>query len=1176
MDPVEVYLQEMHEIRSTGGGVEETSYYPALSNLLNTIGKKLKPKVKCVNILKNTGAGNPDFGLFSADQFNRKSDMEPLPGQIPGCGVIEAKPTDDDSWLTADSKQVAKYWKRYSQVLVTNYRDFVFVGRDENEEPVILETYRLADNETDFWKAARQPRKTAKEHGERLVGYLRRVIQYSAALKNPEDLAWFLASYAREARARIEAIADLPGLAMLRQGLEEALGLKFEGEDGEHFFRATLIQTLFYGIFSSWVLWARQNRNKKQTVFNWHEAAWNLHVPMIAGLFEQIATPHRLKPLGIDEVLDWTGAVLNRVDKREFFRHFEEEHAVQYFYEPFLEAYDPELRKQLGVWYTPPEIIKYQVERIDTVLREELDIADGLADPNVVVLDPCCGTGGYLVEVIRKVHKTLDAKGGDALTAQQLKKAAIERIFGFEILPAPFVISHLQIGLLLRELGAPLVDKKHERAGVYLTNALTGWEPPKKPKDILPFPELQEEKDAAEKVKRETPILVILGNPPYNAFAGTSPEEEGGLVDVYKEGLNKPIKQGGWGIKKFNLDDLYIRFFRIAERRISKSGKGVVCYISNHSWISEPSFVVLRQHLIETFDKFWIENMHGNRKISEYGPDGKTSETIFAIRGFSAGIQQGVATSLWVKTSKATKKAATVYFRDNINASKAINRRKQLLATLEEKNITKRYKKTQPAKDNRYSFRPTNVSDHYLEWPKLNDLSESPQEHGPVVLRDFCLGAFEYETIYERMKVYFNSDISNAKILEVYKGLMTPAYGFNPVDVREKFIMEKVKFEKNKIIPYIFKPFDKRYYYNEIRYGLCCRPSPKLVKQIWQGNAFLISRSHSTMSIKDEGHPIYFSSSLGDYDHMNGHARFFPYWMKVEKKKIKGDDGMTGDMFGGDNQKETIKANLSKESRAYLKALKFSDPNRDKVAAEAIWMHCLAIGYSGAYLTENADGIRQDWPRVPLPDTKKILIESGALGRQIAGLLDTEAHIEGVTIGVIRKELGCIGLISRVDGGVINPDAGELDVTAGWGHAGKGGVCMPGKGNLVRRPYTAEEKKAISEKSRAVLGDETCDVYLNEKVFVKNVPAGVWEYYIGGYQVMKKWLSYREKSLLGRGLTMEEAYYLRDMARRLAGLVLLGPELDANYLRVKESTYAWEADKDYGEGAGDAEVDCWD
>ncbi len=600
MKPFEEYLKNLMQIRSTGAGVPETSYYGALENLLNEIGKALKPKVRCVINLANRGAGLPDGGLFTYNQFQKASDKTPLPGQLPERGVIEVKPTHDDAWVTASGKQVSKYWGKYGLVLVTNYRDFVLIGKDVNGQPVKLETYRLAGNEPKFWILAHHPQSAEKSQGQRFVEYLKRVMLHAAPLSNPEDVAWFLASYARDARSRIEDV-QLPALSAVRQALEEALGLKFEGDKGEHFFRSTLIQTLFYGIFSAWVLWSKQNPPSNTSAkFDWKQAAWSLHVPMIRVLFEQIAAPGKLKPLDLVEPLDWASATLNRVGRTAFFATFDQGQTVQYFYEPFLQQFDPELRKGLGVWFTPSEIVRYMVSRVDTVLREELEIEDGLADPRVYVLDPCCGTGAYLVEVLHRIGETLKAKGGDALVAQDLKKAAMGRIFGFEILPAPFVVSHLQLGLFLQQHQVPLSHDSSERVAVYLTNALTGWEPPEGPKQHLMFPEMEEERDAAEEIKREKPILVILGNPPYNAFAGVSPAEEEGLVELYKEGLNKPVSKGGWGIKKFNLDDLYVRFFRLAERRIveGKPGIGVVSFISNFSYLGDPSFVVNRKSII--------------------------------------------------------------------------------------------------------------------------------------------------------------------------------------------------------------------------------------------------------------------------------------------------------------------------------------------------------------------------------------------------------------------------------------------------------------------------------------------------------------------------------------------------------------------------------------------------
>ena len=210
----------------------------------------------------------------------------------------------------------------------------------------------------------------------------------------------------------------------------------------------------------------------------------------------------------------------------------------------------------------------------------------------------------------------------------------MKRVFGFEILPAPFVVSHMQLGLLLQNLGAPLSDMTHERAGVYLTNALTGWEPmdPEKEKAfqamLTGFPQLLEEQADARKVKQQVPILVILGNPPYNAFAGTAPtKEEKDSVAPYKEGLIKK-----WGIKKFNLDDLYVRFFRMAERRIAEqTGRGVVCLISNFSYLADPSFVVMRERFLGEFDRLWLDNMNGDsRETGKRTPDGKPDPSVFS------------------------------------------------------------------------------------------------------------------------------------------------------------------------------------------------------------------------------------------------------------------------------------------------------------------------------------------------------------------------------------------------------------------------------------------------------------------------------------------------------------------------------------------------------------------
>jgi hypothetical protein len=570
--------------------------------LLNEIGTTLSPPVTCVLTTKNRGAGIPDGGLFVTRQAVTEAGEAALLARAPERGVMEVKGLAQDVTRVAGSAQVMRYLERYGKVLVCTYRDFLVVRLDSSGKPATGERFTLAADEASFW--ALDPKDTDDAWGTDFGDYLKRALLGDAPLSNPADLAWFLAAYARTALKRVEDAGDMQTLATVRSALEDALGLRFEGTDGDHFFRSALVQTLFYGVFASWVYWSEGQPVGR---FAWRMAQWTLSVPMVRVLFQQLATPANL-PVGLDEVLDWTDDVLARVDQKLFFQRFEAAEAVQYFYEPFLQAYDPDLRRDLGVWYTPPEVVRYMVDHVDRTLRTQLGLPLGLADPNVHVLDPCTGTGSYLTAVLDRIITTLREEGGDGLVAAEAKQAALSRIHGLELLPAPFVIAHLRIGIALQRLGLPLDVKKKERASIYLTNALTGWVDSEHPS--LPFPEFVAERDAAEAVKRSRPILVVLGNPAYNGFAGVSGREEGGLAEPYKEGLAE-----NWDITKNKLDDLYIRFFRVAERRIAEqTGKGIICFVTNSSWLGDPSAVVMRQRLLSEFGDVTIDHLNGDSR----------------------------------------------------------------------------------------------------------------------------------------------------------------------------------------------------------------------------------------------------------------------------------------------------------------------------------------------------------------------------------------------------------------------------------------------------------------------------------------------------------------------------------------------------------------------------------
>ncbi len=1090
MSATETYLRDLRTIHSTGQAVAETSYYGPLASLLNEVGKSLRPRVHAVINLQNRGAGIPDGGLFSHDQLRTDDDAAQVlrGGQVPSRGVLEVKGTAANVEEVANSAQVKRYLARYGQVLVTNYRDFLPVTQGANGEIIQLEPYRLAATEGEFW---RTPLATlTAEHTGRFEDYLKRVMLQGAPLNDPKDVAWFLASYAREARVRLDR-SDLPTLEGVRTALEEALGIHFQAAQGEAFFRSTLIQTLFYGIFSAWVLWHKTARDTDR--FDWRLAAYTLKVPVIRALFYRVADPERLETLDLVEVLSWTGDTLNRVNRRAFFERFNEGEAVQYFYEPFLEAFDPDLRKQLGVWYTPPEVVRYMVERVDRSLRDELGIADGLADENVYVLDPCCGTGAYLVEVLARIETTLRERGDDALLGSDLKKAATTRVFGFELLPAPFVVAHLQMGLVLQNLGTPLTGR--ERAAVYLTNALTGWREGEQPR--LDFPELAEERDVASSLKQQTKILVVLGNPPYNGFAGMAIDEERELSDAYRTTQRAPRPRGQ------GLNDLYIRFFRMAERQIvEQTGRGVVCFISNYSWLDGLSFPGMRERYLELFDSIQIDSLNGDRyRTGKLTPEGLPDPSVFSTNFNREGIQVGTAIATLTRTGPVSE-PSRVSFRNLWGRDKL-----EQLATEDFETLPEKYEPIEPVLEMGFPFMPSETEENYFNWPLLPDLFPVSFP-GVKTSRDDLLIDIDKVNLESRVKSHLDSLDED--------------------------------YETGVVFRYCYRPFDVRWIYWRADIRLLDRPRPELQAQIFDTNKFLFTTAKTRKNIAE---PSLSTNLLMDMNCLDSTSGGFPLYLKSN----------VGTMF------TELEPNLSSSAKMYLKGLSSSE--------EELLRHCLSVQHSPLYRVENKDALRHNWPRIPLPGSSEALSASAELGRTVAALLDTERGVPGVTSGSVRAELRGVGVVSVTDGGSINPDAGDLAVTNNWGYRNPRGAIMPGSGRVVARPYTDAEMQSLEtgaaalgmglEQVLAQLGPTTFDVCLNGRAYWRNVPERVWSYTIGGYQVVKKWLSYREEDVLGRALTADEAREVMNMTRRIAALLLLTPQLDANYQQVKGSAYAW-------------------
>jgi hypothetical protein len=619
----------------------EPTFYPAIKTLIAAVLKEGRlPFEVRVNTSESKGKARdmPDFVLGDDKMFVG------VFGEVKRAHVT----LTDIAKSTEQNDQVGRYLAQTGVMLLCNVRGFGLLACApdyvrEISKPV-PPAKRTLVKAVDLWSAASGSGlrlKIDEATTADLVEIIERSVTDYAPIADPADLAKVLARQARDAKDALPD--DLRPVRPLLDDYRQALGLAFDVDDerGDRFFRSSLVQTAFYSLFAAWVLWDKTT--DADVRFEIDDAHAYLPIPFLDALLHDIRHPKRLKALGLEDHLARAIGTLNRVDRPLFrarmtFPTIDKQTttaAITYFYEPFLEAFDPKLREDLGVWYTPPEIVRYQVRRIHHILKVDLKRPRGLADPDVIVLDPCCGTGAYLLEVARCIAEEAKASGDEAAIGLELSRAFHERVIGFEILTAPFAVVQLQLYLLLDDLGAK--PDTASRLFIFLTNALSGWHDSGDVK--LSFPEMKDEFDASQRVKQKARIIVMVGNPPYDRFAGAAQAEEAELVAHYKgielvDDIDKKTKQvkrdefgkpkkkqrgqsllyAEYGVRKQLLDDLYIRFLRLAEERIGEAADyGIVSFISNSSYLTGRSHPLMRKSLLSNFHKVWIDNLNGDK-----------------------------------------------------------------------------------------------------------------------------------------------------------------------------------------------------------------------------------------------------------------------------------------------------------------------------------------------------------------------------------------------------------------------------------------------------------------------------------------------------------------------------------------------------------------------------------
>ena len=608
------YSKQLAEVASTGDAREESFYAPLAALLEQVAQATRRPHVHVTTLPKPTDAGNPDFRLWN--------------GTDSIIGYIEAKnPAETNLYGIEASEQLRRYRDTFPNLLLTNftefrlYRDGHHVQTVHAASPNILNDLRAAP---------------AIERPTELWNLLDQFLDFQLPqAPTAEELAVQLANRTRFLRgilAQQIAQDDEAGGGRL-SGFYEAFQ-KFLIADLTHDqFADFYAQTITYGLFAA--------RTRTEGPFS-RRTAFD-RIPHTIGILRDVFRFISLEdlPAQIEWPVDDIAEVLARADARGILDHYYREHEgsdpIVHFYETFLAHYDPAERERRGVYYTPEPVVSYIVRSIHALLKSEFGMADGLASEGVTLLDPAAGTMTFVAHAAQTAVREFESKYGTGAREDFIRRHILQSFYAFELMMAPYAIGHLKMAFFLEELGHRLADD--ERVKFYLTNTLDVEE---LAQTEMPFYRaLAHESHEASKVKKQQPILVILGNPPYSGHSCNQGEWIRGLIEDYKSVDGKPLgeKNPKW------LQDDYVKFLRFAQWKIEQAGRGIVGMITNHSWIDNPTFRGMRGSLMKTFDDIYVLDLHGNSLKRETCPDGSKDENVFDIR-------QGVAICFMVKSGQ--------------------------------------------------------------------------------------------------------------------------------------------------------------------------------------------------------------------------------------------------------------------------------------------------------------------------------------------------------------------------------------------------------------------------------------------------------------------------------------------------------------------------------------------
>ncbi len=1078
---IDSYVEKLEQTCAQGNATELT-HRLTLQNML----ERLLGNATVTNEPKRIACGAPDYVVTR--------------GGAP-IGYIEAKNIGVNLDSPSHQEQFGRYKKALANLMITDYMEFRLFQKGEQIDEVTV-----AERNNGHVRPIR-------EHFNAFEKMLSTFSQHqNLPITNADDLAKQMAKKAQMLANCITSLLKNSKTGTL-QGQLEAFKKYLIRDITPGAFADIYAQTIAYGMFS-----ARLSGNSDLKDFSRKKAAELIpnNNLFLKNFFQHIIymdlDPH------MHWIVDDLSEIFRVTDVMALMKNYgkltQRNDPFIYFYETFLGEYDSSLRKSRGVYYTPEPVVNFIVRAVDNILKNEFCLSKGLADREkttietkwppstekntartkethkVQILDPATGTGTFLADIVQHVHAHY-FKEQEGAWPGYAKEHLIPRLNGFELLMPPHTMAHIKLAMVLKTTGCEINEN---RLRIFLTNTL---EEHLEDVGSLPFSEwLADEAQEANKIKRETPVMVVIGNPPYSGSSANKGKWISRLLEDYKK------EPGGGRLKEKNpkwINDDYVKFIRYGQHLIDETGEGVLAYVNNNGFLDNPTFRGMRWSLLQSFDKIYILDLHGNIKKKETAKDGSPDENVFDI-------QQGVSINLFIKTGKKKKDSLGQVFHENLYGVR--EKKYQFLRDHDINNI--KYKELNPARPLCF-FVPKNYKgkEQYDKGFKINELFPK-NSTGIITARDALVIDIDRAKLLRRITDFADPSQSDEEIREKYEFKNKRNYPpGDSIHWTMRTAREKIKnLDHDKMIKNIsYRPFDERYvYYHDYmiegRRETTMRHFPEkenvgliACKQVKSSNNYY----HAFIS-----KCLLESSLISNTTSEIGYV--FPLYLYADNEQRS---------FDGQQKREPNLCPTIRDTIADGLGMSFTpevDPAPETFSPRDLLDYVYAVLHAPAYRERYMEFLKTDFPRIPYPTDPALFNKLASFGSELRAL-----HLmESPTLK--------------------NP-------ITGYPRTGT---------NIVTR---SKQKRCYElTNSDAAPNGRLGKVWINDTQYFKDVPEAAWNFRIGCYRPAQKWLTDRKD----RKLTTDDIEHYQKIITALQETDRLMKEIDEIYAALDSELHVVE------------------